>query len=104
MGKTVFIVDAEPFKSRTADTPLYSFIQERELVGENEHFYLIKDVVAKEPVQYARECYEAFDTLEEALIHLDRVATDMTQELEEQTNKLYQLINAIDDELRKGSA
>lgn len=104
MSKTVFIIDAEPFKSRTPDTPVESFIYERELVGENEHSYLIKGVLAKEPVEYARECYKAFDTREEALIHLDRVVTDMTQELEEQTNKLYQFINAIDDEIRKDNA
>ncbi|EBX9479747.1 hypothetical protein DUA64_15610 [Salmonella enterica subsp. enterica serovar Abony] len=36
-----------------------------------------------------------------ALIHLDRIALDMIQELEERTSKLQHLIDAIDMEFRK---
>lgn len=100
-NKTVFLVALKPISHKFPLRSPGGYIFERELVDENEQGWRVSGGAEPEPVLFAREYYEVFNTREEALIHLDRVATDMVQELEEQESKLRQFINAIDDEIRK---
>lgn len=102
MSKTIFIVDIKPFEYHPLDTPIDEFIHEHELVEETEDNYLLMGVnYPGDVVRFPRELYTRYDTREEALIHLDRAALDIMQELEERTSKLQHFINAVDDELRK---
>lgn len=101
-NKKIFLVDVDPFAHRTPDAPVDEFIYEHELVEKTEDNYVTVGMFySQDIVRYPCELYKGFDTREEALIHLDRIALDMAQELEERTSKLQHFINTIDDELRK---
>lgn len=105
VNKKIFLVDVAPFAHRTPDVLVGEFVYEHELVEETEDNYITVGMFSSQDiVRYPRELYTAFYTREEAFIHLDRIAVDMLDELEEQTQNLHQFINAIDDEFRKGSA
>ncbi|ECA5218919.1 hypothetical protein ELR74_18835 [Salmonella enterica subsp. enterica serovar Bareilly] len=101
-NKKIFLMDVDPFAHRTPDATVDEFIYEHELVEETEDNYLLMGVVYPgDVVRFPRELYRRYDTREEALIHLDRIALGMIQELEERTSKLQHLIDAIDVEFRK---
>ncbi|EEW6789631.1 hypothetical protein D6W19_003110 [Escherichia coli] len=100
--KTIFLVNVQPFAHRQADEPVASFIYERELIEETDHAYIAKTpVYSGNNATYLRRDYVGFNTREEALIHLDRLALDKVQELESQLSHWQQFINAVDEELRK---
>ncbi|HHR5658196.1 TPA: hypothetical protein ACS62H_004661 [Klebsiella pneumoniae] len=100
--KKIFLVEAEPFKLCGPEEEVSKFISERELVEETPSHYVVASLVrSEEVVQFSRDECVAFNTREEALIHLDRLAVDKVQELESQLNHWQQFINAVDEELRK---
>lgn len=105
MSNTIFVVDIKPFDYHPLDTPVDEFIHEHELLEETEDNYVMIGVLysqdSQDIVRFPRELYIGFNTREEALIHLDRAALDIMQDLEERTSKLQHFINAVDDELRK---
>ena len=99
--KTVFLMDVEPFKTRTTDTPVESFIYERELIEETEYGYIATTDCPGFKATYLRQDYVIFDTREEALIHLDRVVLDKVQELEDQLSHWQKFNRVIEMEIMK---
>ncbi|NEG94098.1 hypothetical protein GO456_17725 [Leclercia adecarboxylata] len=100
-NKTVFLMDVEPFKTRTIDTPIESFIYERELIEETDYGYIATTDCPGFKATYLRQDYVIFDTREEALIHLERVVLDKEQELEDELSKWQQFNRTIEAEIMK---
>ncbi|MCL8356371.1 hypothetical protein [Enterobacter hormaechei] len=98
-NKTIFLVEADPFPRGTPEEAPDWYIYQRSLMEERDDVYLTQGTHDIE--RFPRELYTAFNTREEALIHLDRLATDTLHELEKRTSKLQHFINTIDDEIRK---
>ncbi|HHA1396903.1 TPA: hypothetical protein ACOEOW_003882 [Enterobacter hormaechei subsp. xiangfangensis] len=102
MTKTIFIVNVEPFAHRTPDAPVGEFIYEHELVEETEDNYITVSVFSSQDiVRYPRELYTAFDTRDEALIHLERIVLDKVQELENELDQWKQFNSSIEVEIMK---
>jgi hypothetical protein len=100
MSKTIFILDVEPFAHRTPDAPVGEFIYEHELVEETEDNYITAGIFSSQDiVRYPRELYTAFDTRDEALIHLERIVLDKVQKLENELNQWQQFNRSIEVEI-----
>lgn len=97
--KTIFLVDVEPFTRGLPEEAVDWYIYPCPLVEEREDVYLTQGT--HDIVRYPRELYTAFDTRDEALLHLERIVLNKTQELEDELSKWQHFINALDDELRK---
>lgn len=99
MNKTVFLVNVDPFAGGAPEYIADDYIDACELVEEREDVYLTHGMY--DIVRYPHELYTAFDTRDEALLHLERIVLNKTQELEGELGKWQHFINALDDELRK---
>lgn len=99
--KTVYLMDAEPFKRFSTDTPVESFIYERELIEETEFGYIATSDCPGFKATYLRQDYLIFDTREEALIHLERIVLNKVQELEDQLSHWQQFNRSIEMEILK---
>lgn len=98
-NKTIFLVDAEPFPRGTPEEAPDWYIYERALLEEREDVYITQG--AREIVRFPRELYTAFDTRDEALIHLERIVLDKVQELEDELSKWQQFNRTIEAEIMK---
>mgnify|MGYP005982250863 CR=1 FL=1 len=100
--KKIFLVEADPFKLSGPDEEVSKFIPERELVEETPTYYVVASLVRPGGVvRFTRRECVAFDTRDEALLHLERIVLNKVQELESQLSHWQQFINAVDEELRK---
>lgn len=100
--KVIFIVDKEPFAHHTPDTPVDEFIYEHKLLEETEDNYVMVGVLySQDIVRFPRELYVAFDTRDEALVHLERIVLDNMQELEDELNKWQQFNRSLEVEIMK---
>ncbi|HAT3959762.1 TPA: hypothetical protein I9Y37_001901 [Citrobacter freundii] len=102
MSKTIFLVNVDPFAHREITEPVDSFVFERELVEETDDAYIAKTPVnSRYTATYLRRDYEAFDTRDEALLHLERIVLNKMQELEDELSKWQQFNRSIEEEIMK---
>lgn len=97
--KTIFLVDADPFVRGTPEEAADWFIYPRLLVEEREDVYITQG--DRDIERFPRELYTAFDTYDEALIHLERIVLDKVQELEDELGKWQQFTRSIEMEIMK---
>jgi|GEM_PF-3108310 len=97
--KTIFLVDADPFVRGAPEEAADWFIHPRPLVEEREDVYITQG--SREIERFPRELYTAFDTRDEALIHLERIVLDKVQELEDELSKWQQFNRSIEMEIMK---
>ena len=97
--KTIFLVDADPFPRGTPEEAADWYIYPRQLLEEREDVYITQGT--REIVRFPRELYTAFGTRDEALLHLERIALDKMQELEDQRSKWQQFNRSIEMEIMK---
>ncbi|EAT1308186.1 hypothetical protein EX399_10410 [Salmonella enterica] len=102
MSKTVFLVEVEPFKVCGPETEVGKFVFERDLVEETPTHYVVTSLArSEEVVKFSRRECVAFDTRDEALLHLERIVLNKMQGLEDELGKWQHFIDSVDDELRK---
>ena len=97
--KKIFLVDADPFPRGTPEEAADWYIDARPLVEEREDVFITQGT--REIERFPRELYTAFDTRDEALLHLERIALNKVQALKDELNKWHQFVESIDDEIRK---
>lgn len=101
-NKTIFMMEAEPFRICGPDEEVSKFISERELVEETPTHYVVASLVSPDAVvEFSRRECVAFDTRDEALIHLERIVLNKVQELEDELSKWQQFTRSIEVEIMK---
>ncbi len=98
-NKIIYLVDADPFSSGTPEEAADWYIYAHPLLEEREDVYITQGT--REIERYPRELFTAFDTRDEALLHLERMALNKVQELEDELSKWHQFTRSIEVEIMK---
>lgn len=99
MSKIIYLVDVEPFAARPPEETPNWYIYPRTLVEERDNVWIT--LGDSDIERFPRELYTAFDTREEALLHLERLVLDKQQELEDELSKWQQFNRSIEAEVMK---
>ena len=96
-NKTIFMMEAEPFKLCGPDVEVSKFISERELLEETPTHYVVAGLVRPEGVvEFSRRECVVFNSRDEALLHLERIVLNKVQEMEDELSKWHQFTRSIE--------
>ena len=96
-NKIIFLVDADPFPRGKPEEAVDWYIYPRPLVEERVDVYITQGT--SEIERFPRELYTAFDTRDEALLHLERIVLNKMQELEDELSHWQQFNRSIEMEI-----